>query len=357
MTIEKLQIKDFRNIEKAELAPIAGVNIICGENASGKSSLLEAIHLLLTSKSFRSSKTEVVIRKEQNKLQVISKLKKDNLGKVLGIEKYKNITTIRYAGESVSSAAKLASIQPVVLLTPESHQLIVGGPAYRRKFLDWLLFHVEQSYYENWCAYNKVLKQRNAILRKRKVTADLFVWDEKLIQAGNSLNKHRKVIVSRFINKLKEKTSNYCEFPIELRYECGWGDLELSEVIEKGRDKDVVVGYTRKGPHRADLIITTQEQPASQVLSRGQTKLLAAALEVSKITLLKEITGKSAIILVDDLAAELDAERKEKITEMLSSLDMQQFITATESKLLPKQILNNSKMFHVEHGKFQEVVY
>lgn len=357
MTIEKLQIKDFRNIQKAELKPIAGVNVIYGENASGKSSLLEAIHLLLTSKSFRSSKTEVIIRKEQVKLQVISKLKDNGLEKVLGIEKNKKLTTIRYAGETIASAARLAAIQPLVLLTPESHQLIVGGPAYRRKFLDWLLFHVEHSYYENWFSYNKVLKHRNAILRRRKVTSDLAVWDEKLIESGNRLNEQRRSIVSKLITDLKEKTSNYCEFPIELNYECGWGEFDFSDVIEKGREKDVIVGYTRKGPHRADLLITTKGQSASQVLSRGQTKLLAAALEVSKVSLLKDMTNKSAIILIDDLAAELDTERKDKIADMLSSLDMQQFVTATESKLLPKRILNDSKMFHVEHGKFQEVVY
>jgi len=356
VTIEKLQIRDLRNIKKAELNTETGINIITGENASGKSSLLEAIHLLLLSKSFRSTKADVVIRHDQEKLQIVSRIRKNQQTHTLGIEKNRKLTTIKYAGEKLASAAELAKIQPVVLITPESHQLILGGPAKRRALIDWLLFHVEQSYYKNWQTYNKVLKQRNAILRKRKFCEDLLVWDEKLVQTGKLLDQQRKDVVEKLVIKLQKKTSVFCAFPVELEYECGWGDQDLGEVIEKGRNQDLSVGYTRKGPHRSDLIIKTNGQIAAQVLSRGQTKILSAALEMAKISLLKEETGKTVIILVDDLAAELDQERKEKVVEMLISMDTQQFITATEQKLLPGNLISGKKMFHVEQGSFKEVL-
>ncbi len=356
MTIEKLQIKDLRNIEKAEIEPAAGINIITGENASGKSSLLEAIHLLLLSKSFRSTKADVVIRHDQERLQIVSRIRKEKQTNTLGIEKNRKQTTIKYMGEKVASAAKLAKIQPVVLITPESHQLILGGPAKRRHLVDWLLFHVEQTYFKNWQTYNKVLKQRNAILRKRKFCDELLVWDEKLVQTGKLLDEQRRKVVGKLVIKLQKKTSDYCEFPVELEYETGWGDQDFAEVLEIGRNNDLSVGYTRKGPHRSDLMIKTNDQLAAQVLSRGQTKILSAALEMAKISLLKEITGKNAIILVDDLAAELDHERKEKVAEMLITMDTQQFITATEKKLLPKELIKETKLFHVEQGRFAEVI-
>ncbi len=356
MSIEKLQIKDLRNIEKAELKPEPGVNIITGDNASGKSSLLEAIHLLLLSKSFRSTKSEVIIRHDQQKLQVVSRLKTNKQIRSLGIEKNRKQTTIRFAGEKLKSAAQLAKIQPLVLITPESHQLILGGPARRRTIIDWLLFHVEQTYYKNWQTYNKVLKQRNAILRKRRDCEELTVWDEKLVQTGESLDQQRRVVVGKLIRELQEKTTKYCEFPVHLEYEGGWGEKELKEVIDQGREKDLSVGYTRKGPHRSDLIIKIKEQKAADVLSRGQTKILSVAIEMAKTSLLEEVTGKTVIILVDDLAAELDIERKEKITEMLDSMKTQQFITATEQRVLPIKLVKESKLFHVEHGQFREVI-
>jgi len=356
VSIEKLQIKDLRNIEKAELKPEPGVNIITGDNASGKSSLLEAIHLLLLSKSFRSTKSEVIIRHDQQKLQVVSRLKTNKQIRSLGIEKNRKQTTIRFAGEKLKSAAQLAKIQPLVLITPESHQLILGGPARRRTIIDWLLFHVEQTYYKNWQTYNKVLKQRNAILRKRRDCEELTVWDEKLVQTGESLDQQRRVVVGKLIRELQEKTTKYCEFPVHLEYEGGWGEKELKEVIDQGREKDLSVGYTRKGPHRSDLIIKIKEQKAADVLSRGQTKILSVAIEMAKTSLLEEVTGKTVIILVDDLAAELDIERKEKITEMLDSMKTQQFITATEQRVLPIKLVKESKLFHVEHGQFREVI-
>lgn len=356
MAIEKLQIRDLRNIEKAELNTEPGINIITGENASGKSSLLEAIHLLLLSKSFRSTKADVVIRHDQEKCQIVSRIRKNQQTQTLGIEKNRKQTIIKYAGEKLASAAQLAKIQPVVLITPESHQLILGGPAKRRALIDWLLFHVEQSYYKNWQTYNKVLKQRNAILRKRRFCEELLVWDEKLVQTGVQLDQQRRKTVEKLVLKLQTKTTEFCTFPVELEYECGWGDQDLCEVIAKGREQDLSVGYTRKGPHRSDLIIKTNGQQAAQVLSRGQTKILSAALEMAKISLLKEETGKTAIILVDDLAAELDQERKERIADMLISMDTQQFITATEQKLLPGKLISETKMFHVEQGCFKEVL-
>ncbi|MFK8066856.1 MAG: DNA replication/repair protein RecF [Gammaproteobacteria bacterium] len=356
MVIELLQIKDLRNIESAKIKPSSYLNIITGKNASGKSSLLEAIHLLFLSRSFRSSRAEHVIKNGKESLQVVAKINLADSIKTLGIERDKRSTLIKYAGEKINSASELASIQPIVLLTPENHQLILGSPTKRRKLIDWLLFHVEQDYYQHWKIYYKTLKQRNAILRKRRSINELSSWDEKLIQTAEAIDQQRKKIIDQFDSSFQKELSKYCEYPVTLIYENGWGEGEFRTMLQSGREKDFAAGYTRKGPHRSDLLIKTNDQFAAQVLSRGQTKLLATALEITKILLLKQRVDKNVILLVDDLPAELDSERKECMIEMLSSVQTQQFITATEKNLLPKDLLEKAKLFHVEHGHFQEVL-
>ncbi len=356
MTIESLQIKDLRNIEIAILKPSGYLNVITGKNASGKSSLLEAIHLLFLSRSFRSSRAEHIIKNGKLKLQIVSKIKQAENIRTLGIERDKRNTLIKYAGEKINSAAKLATIQPIVLLTPENHQLILGGPIKRRKLIDWLLFHVKQDYYQHWQTYYKILKQRNVLLRKRRSINELLGWDEKLIQSAEVIDQQRKKVIDQFDSTFQRELTKYCEFPVTLMYENGWGEGEFRETIETCREKDFVAGYTRRGPHRSDLLIKTNKQFAAQVLSRGQTKLLATALEITKILLLKQLVAKKAILLVDDLPAELDSERKESMIEMLSSIQTQQFITATEKNLIPAGFIQKAKLFHVEHGNFQEVL-
>ncbi len=353
MSIETLSIRDLRNIESAVLSPEQGINIITGKNASGKTTLLEAIYLQFLAKSFRSNRTESIIRFDQECLQVVSNL---DTNKTIGIEKSRTSTKIRYSGTKIASTAQLARIQPVVLITPESHQIVQGGPKERRSLLDWLLFHVEHDYFKSWKNYNRVLKQRNTLLKKKSSKKELAVWDEKLVQTGTLLDKKRKKTVEELLEQLEKKTRQFSGISVALDYENGWGEEELADVIKKEKEKDRITGYTRKGPHRAEVVIKTQGRSASQILSRGQTKILSLALEMAKISLLEKKTGKKTIILFDDLPAELDKENKEKITNMLLSMKTQQFITAINNEDLPTELRAEAGMFHVEQGKVMRVL-
>ena len=358
MALIKICIKDLRNIQSAEIYPSFRTNLILGANASGKSSLLEAIHLLLVGKSFRTTRPEVIIRNYQECFLITSLIRTEdtNINKKLGIRRDKNHTIIKYSGRRIKTAADLAMLQPVVVITPETQNIILGGPGKRRALMDWLLFHVEQNYFSNWSSYHNVLKHRNLLLKKNASEEELHAWEGQLIACGEKLEEKRQLMISKLLGLLQEFISGYLDLPISIKYERGWDEGSLQNMLEKTRNRDRVLGYTTKGPHRADLNIQIKNQQAAQILSRGQTKFLSILIEIAKSALLQGLTGKKIIMLVDDIAAELDMEKRIKFMQALSTLKTQVFITSTEKELLPEFLLRESKVFHVEQGNLQEVL-
>lgn len=359
MALIKLCIKDLRNIQSAEIYPSLSTNIIVGANASGKSSLLEAIHLLLVGKSFRTTRPEQIIRNNQESFLITSLLGSHDspIKNSLGVRRDKKQTIIKFSGQRIKTAADLAKLQPVVVITPETQNLVLGGSAKRRTLIDWLLFHVEQSYFSIWSGYHNILKQRNRLLKKNIPGEELYAWEAQLITSGEALDKKRQSIILKLLNKLQAIISDYMDLPIRINYQRGWDEGTLQNCIDRSRNRDRALGYTTKGPHRADLNIQINNQNASQVLSRGQTKFLSILIETARSALLQEITGKKIIVLVDDMAAELDLEKRIRFTQVLFSLKTQLFVTTTERAMLPEILLKDSKVFHVEQGSLQEVLY
>ena len=358
MILTQLELCQVRNLAEAKLTPSPGVNLIFGANASGKTSLLEAIYILSTSRSFRTVHIQHIIQREQPYLRVIGKVA-DAKGQeiALGIERDKETTQLRLAGETVKSASRLAGILPVQIINPDVHKLLEQGPKYRRQFMDWGVFHVEQSFHSIWTEYNRILKQRNAAIRMGMKPADIQVWDKGLVENALKITELRNHYLASILPILQEYTQRLIGFQPEFIFSQGWQKEEqLADKLIASLETDMAQGYTRAGPHRADLIIKHDGLAAQASFSRGQQKLLVSAMRLAQITHLKQQTGQQTVLLVDDLAAELDEDKRARLLQLLTETGAQLFVTVTEADLVDISAWEQAKMFHVEHGKIKEVV-
>lgn len=356
MIIKYIEVTDLRNLQNVKLMLDNGFNIFYGLNGSGKTSFLESVFMLGHGRSFRNRSIHRIVRENQEKLSVFAKIsaRKDEIIPI-GVERDVNgLSRYKVSTQYVNSAAELAQLLPIKLINQDSYLLVEAGPKYRRQFLDWGLFHVEQSFYDLWKSYQRILKQRNALLRRFSNLQELKSWDNELIMVTNQIHKLREHYIRQFLpifeSVLQKLLGN---FIIKIQYWPGWPRNEaFSDVLAQSINKDKDSGYTHYGPHRADLKITIRNIPVESILSRGQQKMLVNTMHIAQGMLLQENCNKSCTFLLDDLSAELDVNHKKMIIDMLNQLNAQVFITVIESQDI-KDILCSypAKMFHVEHGQ------
>ncbi len=358
--LTSLTVENFRIIESASLNPSPGFNFVIGPNASGKSSLIEAIYFLGRARSYREARWQQVRREGSSYLRVTGKVGGDNPAPIhLGVERTDQHTLLRIEGRNAESAKALLQELPILLVQPESHRLIEQGPAHRRQFLDWGVFHVEHRFYPTWQRYRRAWRQRNAVLKDKSDASQLEPWEQEMDLLANELHRQRQ----RYIDQISPLILNLGQRllgidALSVRYHRGWHNEEdLGVVLRRSRESDRNFGYTRYGPHRADLSLYIGEQKAAARVSRGQQKLLVLSLVLAQAELLRTLEDRKVpALLVDDLAAELDKERVEKTLHHLQESGLQLFITGTGSELFPAHYLDNAAMFHVEHGEFTAVV-
>jgi DNA replication and repair protein RecF len=366
MKLDQVQIQHFRNLESAVLTPSSEINFIFGHNGSGKSSLLEAIHYLGFARSFRTSKHKNVIQYESDAFNVFAKISGESASFKIGISRTKSDeVTVSVNGNKSSRSTELVSKIPVQIFTPQSSDLIIGSPSMRRKFLDWGLFHVEHRFAFLSNSYSRVLKQKNAILRQSnsKSTNDKFsqsqFWDKELITHGNTLDEYRKHYVRSLEPYLNANLKQFLpEFSFEITYHRGWEkDCTFADAIIRKTEKDIKNGFLSVGPHKADLKVRVQGHDAAEVLSRGQLRMLVAALQLAQTQYLMECTKKTCVFLLDDVGAELDIGKREVFIDSLLKCNAQLFVTAIESTQVNfYKKYNDKKMFHVEHGQVREEI-
>jgi len=353
MSLQKLDIYKLRNIKQSFIEPSLGINLITGENGSGKSSLLEAIFILGRARSFRATNIKQAIQFEQTELIVSgqSKQQSDHVFH-LGIQFNAKGCEIRLNQEK-SSKSELAYTLPVLLIHPKSYILLDGGPQVRREFLDWGVFNYEQDFLVNWRKFKKVLLQRNSLL-KSKQTNQINVWNTELVQYGTIVSIYRQ----KYLEKLQLVFLEICHYflnfeKVELMYISGWADKQdFIVALENDLQKDLRYGFTHSGPHRSDFSLMIDGRLAKHVVSRGQLKLLMLSLKLAQVQLINSDTSNDVCLLIDDLTAELDVHNKAKLLKFLSKLDCQVFMTTTElSNFGDLTELENYKVFHVEHGE------
>ena len=357
MYLSQLDIRQVRNLQDIKIKPSKTCNYIYGANASGKTSLLEAIYLLSIARSFRTTHIKHVISHNSPTLQVFGRIQDNNQNIPVGIERSAKKTRIRINGADVKAVSELSSLLPVQIINPDVHKLLEQGPKYRRQFIDWGVFHVEHSFLSAWQQYYRVLKQRNASLRRKQNTKSIILWNDQLIEFAKIITLSRENYLSGFIPIFNKYVQKLMGLKVDIAYQRGWSlDSSFTDTLNLSLDKDTFKGYTSFGPHRADLEISFKGLLVQNCFSRGQQKLLVCAMRLAQISHLQQKTQQKSIVLVDDLAAELDIEHRQNLIELLVDTQAQLFVTATEknSFSLPPEI--EPKMFHVEHGILKEVV-
>lgn len=359
MYLTQLDICQVRNLQNVSIIPGKRYNYIFGENGSGKTSLLEAIYLLSLARSFRTNHIKQVISHNSDFLRVFARLNlaDDVKNTTIGIERTKLKTRIRINGTDSQNVAELSSLLPIQIINPDVHKLLEQGPKMRRQFVDWGVFHVEHQFLHTWQQYYRVLKQRNAGLRKKLPGKVVSTWDPQLIDLAKKITLDRESYISHFLPYFNIYVEKLIGLKVEIKYHRGWNnEFSLTDTLAKSFEKDVYRGFTASGPHRADLQILYNGFPVQEVFSRGQHKLLVCAMRLSQISYLEKELGQKCVILVDDLSAELDEKHRQRLLELLIDTQAQLFLTATERDSIRLPMENNSKMFHVEHGILKEVV-
>ena len=356
MGVEHLSIRGFRNLVSVDIEPGPGINWLAGDNGAGKTSVLEALYVLARGRSFRSAQIGAVIGHNAESLMVVAHAhpQADGPSVVLGVERDALGWRGRIAGEDSHKVSDFARQLPIVLIEPDSHRLVSDGPQGRRQYLDWLLFHVEPAYLAQWQRYQRLLKQRNAALKTGGAGAVLDALDAPLIEAGaalNALRAQQALVLEREVLALNETLGLRLPGEINIRYRAGHnGEKTLAEAMADGRDSDLESGFTRAGPHRADLVLRVAGFPAAQESSRGQQKLLSTLLLLAQWRQFIAHGQSAPILLLDDPVSELDQGHLGQLLSWLRDQPHQVWITATEAG--PDGI----KTFHVEQGQIQSVV-
>lgn len=352
MAIVSLEAQQFRNLDQVSIEPVAGFNYLFGDNGSGKTSLLETIHCLGRGKSFRTHKTTKLIQGGNDTFTVVGKVRQKHHVHTIGMQRSRQGSLIRVSGKAIQSTTELSELLPIALLEPGLHRLIEEGPEYRRKFLDWGVFHVEPGFGSTWKTYRRTLEQRNAALRDRWVKKAIRQWDRELAQAAHALDQARRHYLKDLLKAVQGIDFLTQAIPdVEFSYQCGWRDgVDYLDYLEAQYESDRERGFTQFGPHRADLKLRMSGEEARDVLSRGQQKLLVATLILAQCTQLA-IKGTSVVILVDDLPAELDPDKRQILLTALADTGAQVFVTGTEMALFEGADLSEARVFHVEQGR------
>ncbi|WP_394213218.1 DNA replication/repair protein RecF [Psychrobacter piscatorii] len=401
--IERLQISNLRNLTQVNLQSTV-CNVIIGANGSGKTSLLEAIFLLSRGKSFRHHQPKRYIQHHQNNTTVYARL---NDSRTLAIQKQADATTIlRLNQATVYNQSILTEQLPTLLIDPSTMDMLEQGSASRRQLLDWLVFHMKQGFHPQWVAYQRLLKQRNSLLKKtRQLTqvqlAELKSWDKGLSNHAALIHHYREQVFTEwqpyFAKSVLQLLPSYAE-QLSLSYNAGYDtnvalDVQLNERLEQ----DLQLGYTRIGNHRADIhvhwrsdntvrsddVVDSQatitassdhemktklpvlKEQAANVLSRGEKKLLITALRLSQLPLLLNDNKDSAsfdnhstsrvtpVVLLDDITAELDDRAIGILLSNLAQLPCQVFMTSLTDDIIPlvNELWTTSKLFHVKQGQ------
>lgn len=338
--------------------PGTTVNLVQGSNGSGKTSILEAIHLLAVGRSFRSTKVSPIIQHEAADCTVFAEL--DGGALSLGLQKFRHQRhVLKVQGKKQSSWVEAARLLPVQVLDANAFLLLEGSPKVRRRFLDWGVFHVEQSFSQHWSNTRKCLANRNMLLKSARLDRhQLQAWTQELCREAESVDRARSAYFSDFLPLVRDILSKFLQVSeLSLSYFRGWDSQKsLQEVLEASQEADIRHGATQFGPHRADIRVKTGRHLAAEVLSRGQQKLLVSGLKIAQGQFLAEHTGKRCVFLVDDLPAELDEANRKRVCRFLEDLGGQVFVTCVDEGALQDCWGDQVQItrFHVEHGKIRQ---
>ena len=356
MVIKSLKLKNYRNYDLEQLNFDPATNILYGDNAQGKTNILEALYLSGTTKSHRGTKDrdliqfgyeeshiETVVEKKGLRFQIDMHLKK-NSPKGIAIDKI-----------PIRKASELFGIIYFVFFSPEDLNIIKEGPSGRRRFIDLELSQLDKIYLNNLSNYNRIINQRNSLLKdiygQKNLMETLDIWDMQLASYGTKILERRKEFieqVNRIISDIHYKLTGNKEH-ISISYESSTGNLTLEQCLRKYRERDLKMKSTTVGPHRDDLCFTSDRGiDVRRFGSQGQQRTAALALKMSEIELVKQVTGDTPVLLLDDVLSELDKHRQNYLLDSIH--DIQTIITCTGLDEFVSNRFSINRIFHIKNG-------
>ncbi|MFA5684876.1 MAG: DNA replication/repair protein RecF [Lysobacteraceae bacterium] len=362
MRVERLRIEHLRLIDAAEIAPGPSLNLFTGANGAGKTTVLEAIHVLAYGRSFRSTSREALVARGNEWATIHAELRSASEAALrrIGFACSARNWQARVDGENVSTLGEVLRHCPVVCFEPGSHALIAGGSEHRRRFVDWGLFHVEQEFLPVWRRYHRALKQRNALLKSAPSDAELAPWDSELAEWGEALHALRQNYVDALSAAVAEMTQALMpEAGVpSLHYQPGWRHERepLAQALAQARGRDRATGHSSVGPHRANWSLGFEALPGREVFSRGQEKLAALICVLAQAEHFAGRRGEWPLIALDDLGSELDRNHQARAIETVAERPAQVWITGVETPHgLDAVAAAGLCRFHVEQGVVQRL--
>lgn len=355
MIIESIKLDNFRNYQTLKLKFDNGTNIFYGDNAQGKTNILEAIYLCGTTKSHKGSKDREVIRFHQEESHIRMRLVKNGSPYKIDMHLKKNRTKgIAINGVPIRKASELFGIANFVFFSPEDLNIIKNGPGERRRFMDVELCQLSRIYLHNLSNYNKVVNQRNKLLKDIAFHPEygdvLDVWDEQMVSYGKKIIEERENFVSRLgliVAEIHKRLTGGRE-DISIRYEKNVHADSFEEALKRGREKDLRFKMTVTGPHRDDLQFLVKEVDIRKFGSQGQQRTAALSLKLAEIELVKQEIRDTPVLLLDDVLSELDSNRQHYLLDSIH--DIQTLITCTGLDDFVENQFQINKVFHVVEG-------
>ncbi|MDO5147234.1 MAG: DNA replication/repair protein RecF [Eubacteriales bacterium] len=359
MYVESIQLSNYRNYDSADIIFSPGVNIFFGDNAQGKTNLLEAVYLSGTSRSHRGSRDNELIRFDKNEAHIRLFFNKKQLSHRLDFHlKKKKARGIAIDGVPIKKTGELLGMLHIVFFSPEDLSMIKNGPSMRRRFLDMEMSQLDRAYLQYVTRYSKLLVERNNLLKQIAVHPQLKEtldgWDEQLVELGRNIIKKREAFVIRLDEMMREIHGNLTggKENMQVFYEKNTGAEELRDALWSKRDRDIKMGATSVGPHRDDIAFQSNGIDIRKFGSQGQQRTAALALKLSEIRLIEKVSGEKPVLLLDDVLSELDSHRQNYLLEHIS--DIQTMISCTGLEEFVNARLSMDKIFRVDQGKIKE---
>jgi DNA replication and repair protein RecF len=349
MPVALLRGENFRLYRTLELQPHPSLNLIVGDNAAGKTTLLEALFVAGRGRSFRAATLSELCGTHGPGWTLFMETR-DPAAHRVGIGWSREGVELRMDAQGGARLSDVVRAVPMQVLDPHAHRLLEEGPTYRRSFVDWGVFHVEHRFLDLWRRYQRALRQRNSALRGGSEDRAVQAWDEELASAGEQLSSLRAEHIRQAEAGLRRWSERLLGTPDAVyTWSRGWSeDMGLREVLTLQLEQHRKLGTTVQGPHRAELKISLDQARAKGRLSRGQQKMLVAAMVLAQAELLADSGVPPPILLLDDFGSELAGEFQARLAAGLKAYVGQKFITAFE---VPAAFQDHEGgLFHVEHG-------
>ena len=338
MFVEEIYLSNFRNYEKGYTKFSESINVIYGDNARGKTNILEAIYLLSTARSHRLAKEIEMIMFGKQNAKINAKFnshKRDNIGEIMLFSDKKK--QIKINKVPIDRASQLMGFLNVVMFCPEDLRLVKGAPKERRRMIDLGICQLRQKYFHSLSQYGKILEQRNKLLKDNPNSESLWVWNEKLVETGSNVIWFRNNYLNRLTQRAKEIHFDICKENLEIEYDCGVNITNFEDKasiisnfsleINKNLEREKRFGISLTGPHRDDFKISINGKEARLFASQGQQRTAALSLKMAEVALIENDTGETPILLLDDVLSELDDSRQNYILQNIKGIQV--IITCT----------------------------